>query len=636
MSAHAAIFLCAAALLFIAHAIRAIRWNMLLPPEYVARRYSLLMGLAIGYLCNTFLPLRMGEVLRVAWVSDRERVRFAYVAASVAAERLADVAAVALIAAAITFFSGWRHDLSHLAQALAAIGMLVVIAALAVRRIANARYALWRLFSIFNPALRLGFIDFAWSFSELVTSRALLRLRFLWVSFSMWCCYLLSYYLLSYSIDSDFDATLQALLGSPLRPTWDGQNTILSPEGMALMLFTGLPIVGILVYGILNQWPGMVSTLISRLRDRNMPLLATPSARQKFKSEHEFDTFLTSLFAGERQVVRQFGLLGVDDAVVHKLFHGGSDAVTALVESGDRLVIRKFADGAAGSKLRVQCSWLAAHSKGALPLVDILVAKEGNGYFQYDMPLVIRANDFYDLIHTADLQTSRRILAEVLRRLALFHQQNAGGDATPQLIRDYLEQKAVKNARQILSFARSAFPYRDYEINGLACSMDEWEKLTDIDWLMAQVSSRNVSVIHGDLTIENIIAAPDFEANFYLIDPNPENIFDSPLIDYAKLMQSLHLGYESLNRGRCATIDGKRIHLAFTRSHQYSELHDYFERFVIGKWGADVLREIYFHEIVNYLRLTPYKIRQNPEHAGITFFAGTSYLLRRYLAERAS
>lgn len=636
MSSHAAIFLSAAMLLFVAHAIRAIRWNMLLPPEYIARRYSLLMGLAIGYLCNTFLPLRMGEVLRVAWVSDREQVRFSYVAASVAAERLADLAAVALIASGITLFSGWRYDLSHLAQSLATVGVVLVLMALAIRKIANARYLLWRLFSIFNPTIRLGLIDFVWCFTELVASRSLLRPRFLWVSFSMWCAYLLSYYLLSYSIDSSFDSTLQALLGSPLRPTWDGKNTILSTDGMALMLFTGLPIVGIIIYGILNQWPGMISGLISRLRDRKVPVLIAPSTRQKFKSEHEFNAFLTSLFAGDRQVVRQFGLLGVDDAVVHKLFHGGSDAITALVESKDRLVIRKFADGEAGSKLKIQCSWLATHHKGMLPLVDVLMTKEGKGFFQYDMPLVIRANDFYDLIHTSDLQASRRILQEVLRRLTIFHDQNATGEASPDTIRTYLEQKVVKNARHILNFVRSVLPNQSYEINGVSYSMEEWKKLTDIDWLMRQVKSCNVSVIHGDLTIENIIAAPDLASNFYLIDPNPENIFDSPLIDYAKLMQSLHLGYESLNRNRSIAIQGSQINLAFTKSHQYSELHDYLERFIIGKWGADVLREIYFHEIVNYLRLTPYKIRQDPERAGITFFASTSYLLRRYMAARPS
>ena len=41
------------------------------------------------------------------------------------------------------------------------------------------------------------------------------------------------------------------------------------------------------------------------------------------------------------------------------------------------------------------------------------------------------------------------------------------------------------------------------------------------------------------------------------------------------------------------------------------------------------MREVAFHELVNYLRLIPYKIRNEPAQ-GLTFFVCTSVLLRRY------
>ena len=49
-----------------------------------------------------------------------------------------------------------------------------------------------------------------------------------------------------------------------------------------------------------------------------------------------------------------------------------------------------------------------------------------------------------------------------------------------------------------------------------------------------------------------------------------------------------------------------------------------------ARFGEDGLREIYFHELMNYLRMMPYKIRQNPKKA-ICFFACTSILLGQYL-----
>ena len=56
------------------------------------------------------------------------------------------------------------------------------------------------------------------------------------------------------------------------------------------------------------------------------------------------------------------------------------------------------------------------------------------------------------------------------------------------------------------------------------------------------------SDIHGDLTIENLICRRESEKekDYYIIDPNTGNVHDSPNLDYSKLLQSLHGGYEFL------------------------------------------------------------------------------------------
>jgi hypothetical protein len=95
------------------------------------------------------------------------------------------------------------------------------------------------------------------------------------------------------------------------------------------------------------------------------------------------------------------------------------------------------------------------------------------------------------------------------------------------------------------------------------------------------------------------------------------------------MMQSLHLGYETLNRGISCSLDGDAIQLAAARSHAYAELHETLEMEIRARLGEDGLREVYFHEMVNYLRLTTYKIRQS-HNRGLGFFACTSLLLRRY------
>ena len=152
-----------------------------------------------------------------------------------------------------------------------------------------------------------------------------------------------------------------------------------------------------------------------------------------------------------------------------------------------------------------------------------------------------------------------------------------------------------------------------------------------MDWLRRQVSSRKVAVIHGDLTIENVIVAPQYPDGFYIIDPNPENVFNSPLIDWAKLMQSLHLGYETLNRAMHCTIEGDNTIVVHSmRSHAYSDLYETLLAEFERRHGTEALQEMFFHEIVNYLRLTTYKIRQNRVR-GIGFFACTMVILGEYL-----
>jgi hypothetical protein len=131
--------------------------------------------------------------------------------------------------------------------------------------------------------------------------------------------------------------------------------------------------------------------------------------------------------------------------------------------------------------------------------------------------------------------------------------------------------------------------------------------------------------------VENIIVSPMHSRGWYLIDPNPANIFDTPLIDWAKLMQSLNLGYEGMNRGGAPTLNGSAIRLPLTRSSAYADLHQHLRTLLMGRCGVERLREIDFHELVNYLRLIPYRIRQTPQRA-ITFFACAAILLRRYRA----
>jgi hypothetical protein len=439
------------------------------------------------------------------------------------------------------------------------------------------------------------------------------------------------------AVGESLNDTIYALLGSPLRPVVERLADKTYHDGLALMVFTALPILGVLGWGLVHEWSKIPRTLRTVVRYRGPPAgWWSMLARDRFKTENEYEYFLVALFSGDDQLVTQFGLQAINEGIVHKLFPGGSDAIVALVEIDEQLLIRKYAVGSASDKLKVQLDWLRTHRGSDLSLVDVIAEHEGPGFFRYDMPFVVPSNDFYDVIHTLPIEHSQALLTNLIANISTFHNQTSNGEADSKTIEAYLGKKVVQNAREVLDFARTMLPDTSFEINGTSYNLDEWKRFEDMDWLSSQVRDTRTAMIHGDLTIENIIIAPNRKCGWYMIDPNPVNLFESPLIDWSKLMQSLHLGYEGLNRGAPCSLTGNSISLSFTKSHAYANLHAHLENLIgsMNSQRGDTLREVYFHELVNYLRLTPYKIRQN-SRKGLTFFACTNLLLRRYLERTA-
>ncbi len=618
-------------LLVVAHGARAARWAFLFPRKDVTGRLSLLISLGVGYAVNALVPLRIGEIIRGVVAARLMKVRFSHVMATIVGERVADLAVLALLIAATAGVAANRSYALATAALFATSTAVALTLAVLVRRSASARRLVWNAAGIFNGRIQLGIADFVWTATEMLLGGALLRWRFLTATVVMWGLYMAAYSAFSRVIDAPVLEVVATILQQPLRSLADslgGAGTI--PDQTSLFIFVLTPILLILGYGWL-----MRSRTFARAADlvlrHGRSGRGSPSARRdRFSAASSYESFLGALFSGESQAVSGFGMEAVDDCIVHKFYHGGSDALTALVETNQqRLIIRKFAVGGAAQKLKVQADWLQRHTAPNLPLVEV-IGERGNGsVYSYDMPLVTPANDFYDVIHSSPTQRNRERLVQVLDCVGALHTRTVADEADPDLVVKYLEEKVSRNAATILDFARHTLGRDDYSINDVAYDLGEWRNFADRNWLLAQLRDRRVATIHGDLTIENVIIAPDHPRGLYIIDPNPENVFDSPLIDWAKMMQSLHLGYETLNRSLSCSPSGGAIQLTTARSQAYAELHETLEAEIRSRFGEDGLREVYFHELVNYLRLTTYKIRQS-QNRGLGFFACCSLLLRRY------
>jgi glycosyltransferase 2 family protein len=85
--------------LFVAVGVKVLKWQMLLAPAGKTSKTNVFYSISIGYLVSDVLPGRLGEVARVYTEARLDRLSPVAVLASVAADRILDIVAVALLLA---------------------------------------------------------------------------------------------------------------------------------------------------------------------------------------------------------------------------------------------------------------------------------------------------------------------------------------------------------------------------------------------------------------------------------------------------------------------------------------------------------------------------------------------------------
>lgn len=122
----------ATALIVASLMLRAVRWQVLFYPTKGLRYRSVFGSMNAGYLVNTILPARLGEVVRAVMLSRLEGVRTAHALSTVVVERVLDmlttIAVLGLLIPFVPLPDGSTIPLL-VATGLAVIGLLVIIVA---------------------------------------------------------------------------------------------------------------------------------------------------------------------------------------------------------------------------------------------------------------------------------------------------------------------------------------------------------------------------------------------------------------------------------------------------------------------------------------------------------------------------
>lgn len=126
--------------------VRGLRWHVLLSADRSLPRLTVFWATMTGYLGNSFLPARAGEVVRSALVGRRAGLSTSFALATALTERMLDVIALVLIGvAAILALPGlpdWLTSAVRVMTAVGLVGLLVVLVATHLENLLK-RILLW-------------------------------------------------------------------------------------------------------------------------------------------------------------------------------------------------------------------------------------------------------------------------------------------------------------------------------------------------------------------------------------------------------------------------------------------------------------------------------------------------------------
>ena len=118
--------------------LKCVRWRLFFPdPERISMR-GLLGALYLGYMANTVLPLRAGEILRAFLVGESERVNKSTVLATVLIEKVLDLGTMALFLFLLRFVLP-LPDTANAAAWISGLGLVAAAVGLAFALAARSR-----------------------------------------------------------------------------------------------------------------------------------------------------------------------------------------------------------------------------------------------------------------------------------------------------------------------------------------------------------------------------------------------------------------------------------------------------------------------------------------------------------------
>jgi len=606
--------------LLVGHLLKVYRWRLFIELYESPSIGVLLKSLSVAHAINFVIPFHVGDIYRIIYSGKHFVNGIKFSLSTVIIEHYIDLIILAGICS-ILFLLG-HNTIGTMVMFAAIASTIILLTIVTMHWNHKTKNCVVKVAELFNPRIELSILGMVWTFVSIFKQLvgAISKTRVIGSTIIMWLFYMFSYWCFAEMLQSaEVNIRLREVVDILFSPRSILNESIYNSGGQSYLaatycsIYILIPLI--LIYIASFFYEDMKNEDNSRYHHSIIPHV----------NANEALLFLETFFKGNMGGAYLKGFLEVNkDINILADYSAGSNAVTLLCTDGAKTFFRKFAIGDDGEKLYNQVKWIKEHERN-LNLAQIITVRKERGYCSYDMLYNDSAEGLFTYMHTHKAEQTWTILHRILEDLDANLYKNKA-IAESKMVSDYIEQKVTNNLQKIkLSpVLKDLLKYEKLIINGIEYhNLPYYYELLSDSKLSDIFKDSNVCDAHGDLTVENIIYQG---GSYYLIDPNPENILSSSDLDFGKLLQSLHGGYEFLMRIHDFSVRGNYIDFVFIRSMVYDYLHQQLRQYIASKYGNNALKMTYYHEVVHWLRLIPYKLKQLGEGA-VVFYAGMIMVL---------
>lgn len=320
-----------------------------------------------------------------------------------------------------------------------------------------------------------------------------------------------------------------------------------------------------------------------------------------------------SQLKSSNEVIEHPQFLGYE---VLKKFTQHSFSQTLLLKKNDRKIIRKFTLANQRHKVLNQAHWFnGMPDTRVFPKVVNTYSDDKISFV--DLEYFSDSTTFFEYIHNESEEKISKIFIEILDFIHNSVHSKSPTVFSYQDTHRYIQKKILAKVNECKNVLPQMAPFIESDkliINGRIYTglKKLLKQIASDSQAMDCISLTRPGVIHGDLTIENILISPK---GFHIIDPNDENFLLTPMVDYAKLMQSLDSGYEFLQDSQVqySFKSYPEINCSVILSREYIKLRQFLVEETERLFPSIEQHSLYFHQAAHFARLLPYKAYTNPD-----------------------